>query len=88
MGGSRTTCYNYWEEHSEIRLEQHRKAKGQWVEELPNVLWAHHTTAKTRNHCTPFSLVYGSEAVLPPEIGVPTYRIQSYEENMQTFDSI
>ncbi|GKC26890.1 reverse transcriptase domain-containing protein [Tanacetum coccineum] len=54
------------------------KVKGQWVEELSNVLWAHRTTAKTGNHCTSFILVYGSEAVLPPEIGVPTYRIQSY----------
>ncbi|GJW42807.1 reverse transcriptase domain-containing protein [Tanacetum coccineum] len=62
------------------------KVKGQWVEELPNVLWAHRTTAKTGNHCTPFSLVYGSEAVLPPEIGVPTYRIQSYKENKNNAD--
>ncbi|GKA15121.1 reverse transcriptase domain-containing protein [Tanacetum coccineum] len=62
------------------------KAKGQWVEELPNVLWAHRKTAKTRNHCTPFSLVYGSEAVLPPKIKVPTYRIQSYEENKNNAD--
>ncbi|GJR20983.1 reverse transcriptase domain-containing protein [Tanacetum coccineum] len=62
------------------------KAKGQWVEELPNVLWAHRTTAKIGYHCTPFSLVYGSEAVLPPEIGVPTYHIQSYEENKNIVD--
>ncbi|GJX86673.1 reverse transcriptase domain-containing protein [Tanacetum coccineum] len=62
------------------------KAKGQWVEEFPNVLWAHHTTAKMRNHCTPFSLVYGSEAVLPLKIGVPTYHIQSYKENKNNAD--
>ncbi|GKB78110.1 reverse transcriptase domain-containing protein [Tanacetum coccineum] len=48
------------------------KAKGQWVEEFPNVLWAYRTTARAGNGCTPFSLVYGSEAVLPPEIGLPT----------------
>ncbi|GJX84332.1 reverse transcriptase domain-containing protein [Tanacetum coccineum] len=51
------------------------KAQRQWVEELPNVLWAHRTTAQTSNGCAPFSLVYGSEAVLPPEIGIPPYRI-------------
>nr|XP_043633076.1 uncharacterized protein K02A2.6-like [Erigeron canadensis] len=56
------------------------KAKGQWVEELPNVLWAYRTTAKTATGCTPFSLVYGSEAVLPPEIGLPTYRISHFEQ--------
>ncbi|GJX06713.1 reverse transcriptase domain-containing protein [Tanacetum coccineum] len=49
------------------------KAKGQWVEELPNVIWAYRTTACAGNGCTPFSLVYGSEAVLPLEISLPTY---------------
>jgi hypothetical protein len=39
------------------------------------------TTAKTGNNCTSFSLVYGSEAVLPPEIGVPTYHISTFEES-------
>ncbi|GJV50468.1 hypothetical protein Tco_1440680 [Tanacetum coccineum] len=29
----------------------------------------------------PLSLVYGSEVVLPPELGIPTYRISSYDEN-------
>ncbi|GJY28685.1 reverse transcriptase domain-containing protein [Tanacetum coccineum] len=53
--------------------------KGLWVEELPNVLWAYRTTARTGNNCTPFSLVYRSEAVLPPEIGLPTFRIHSFE---------
>nr|GEZ16163.1 putative reverse transcriptase domain, ribonuclease H-like domain protein [Tanacetum cinerariifolium] len=60
------------------------KAKGQWVEELPKVLWAYHTTTKTGNHYTPFSLVYGSEAVLPPEIGLLTYRVHSYDEHQNT----
>ena len=45
------------------------------------MLWAYRTTAKTGNNCTPFSLVYGSEAVLPLEIRVPTYRVSSFEEN-------
>ncbi|GKD48968.1 retrovirus-related pol polyprotein from transposon opus [Tanacetum coccineum] len=58
------------------------KAKGQWVEELPNVLWAYRTTARAGNGCTPFSLVYGLEAVLPPKIGLPTYRISTFEPAM------
>ncbi|GKE41333.1 retrovirus-related pol polyprotein from transposon opus, partial [Tanacetum coccineum] len=41
------------------------KAKGQWVKELPNVLWAYRKTAHATNGCTPYSLVYGSESVLP-----------------------
>ncbi|GJV17147.1 reverse transcriptase domain-containing protein [Tanacetum coccineum] len=44
-----------------------------WVDELPNVLWAHQTMLKTSNGETPFSLTYGSEAVIPAEIGMPTF---------------
>lgn len=37
-----------------------------WTEELHQVLWAHRTTPKTSNGATPFSLVYGTEAMIPP----------------------
>ncbi|GJW50720.1 reverse transcriptase domain-containing protein [Tanacetum coccineum] len=50
-----------------------------WVEELLNVLWAYRTTARAGNGCTPFSLVYGSEVVLPPEIGLPTYQVSTFQ---------
>ncbi|GJV90584.1 reverse transcriptase domain-containing protein [Tanacetum coccineum] len=54
-----------------------------WVEELPNVLWAHRTMPRTRNEETPFSLTYGIEAVIPTEIGMPTHRTtqRDKEEN-------
>nr|GEU69060.1 reverse transcriptase domain-containing protein [Tanacetum cinerariifolium] len=45
-----------------------------WVEELPNVLWAHRTMIKSSHGDTPFSLTYGTESVIPTEIGMPTYR--------------
>nr|GEZ90051.1 reverse transcriptase domain-containing protein [Tanacetum cinerariifolium] len=45
-----------------------------WVEELPHVLWAHQTMIKSSHGDTPFSLTYGTEAVIPAEIGMPTYR--------------
>ncbi|GKG02270.1 reverse transcriptase domain-containing protein, partial [Tanacetum coccineum] len=45
-----------------------------WLEELPHVLWAHRTMIKSSNDDTPFSLTYGTEAVVPAEIGMPTYR--------------
>nr|GEY38547.1 reverse transcriptase domain-containing protein [Tanacetum cinerariifolium] len=45
-----------------------------WVEELPHVLWAHRTMIKSSHGDTPFSLTYGTEAVIPAEIGMPTYR--------------
>ncbi|GJY34118.1 reverse transcriptase domain-containing protein [Tanacetum coccineum] len=45
-----------------------------WIKELPHVLWAHRTTIKSSHGDTPFSLTYGTEAVIPAEIRMPTYR--------------
>ncbi|GKD88525.1 reverse transcriptase domain-containing protein, partial [Tanacetum coccineum] len=45
-----------------------------WLEELPHVLWAHRTMIKSSHRDTPFSLTYGTEVVIPAEIGMPTYR--------------
>lgn len=56
------------------------KAKGAWVDELPNVLWAYRTTPRTGTNESPFCLVCGSEAVIPAEIGMPTYRILHFQE--------
>ncbi|GJV24046.1 reverse transcriptase domain-containing protein [Tanacetum coccineum] len=50
-----------------------------WVDELPQVLWAHRTTLKSSNGKTPFSLVYGSEVVVPIKISVETKRIKEFE---------
>ncbi|KAL2232547.1 UNVERIFIED_CONTAM: hypothetical protein Sindi_1434700 [Sesamum indicum] len=54
-------------------------AKGAWVEELPGVLWAYRTTPRITTGETPFCLVYGNEAVIPPEIGEETARVAQYE---------
>nr|GEU88054.1 putative ribonuclease H-like domain-containing protein [Tanacetum cinerariifolium] len=50
------------------------REKSRWVDKLPNVLWAHRTSIKQNNGDTPFSLTYGSEAIILAEIGIPTYR--------------
>ncbi|GJU66245.1 reverse transcriptase domain-containing protein [Tanacetum coccineum] len=50
------------------------REKAGWVDELPNVLWAHRTSIKQSNGETPFSLTYGSETVILAEIGMPSYR--------------
>nr|GEV00589.1 reverse transcriptase domain-containing protein [Tanacetum cinerariifolium] len=42
-----------------------------WMEELPHVLWAHHTMIKSSNKETPFSLTYRTDAVISAEIGMP-----------------
>uniref|UniRef100_A0A2N9FCI3 Uncharacterized protein n=1 Tax=Fagus sylvatica TaxID=28930 RepID=A0A2N9FCI3_FAGSY len=58
------------------RLED---AKGRWVEELPNVQWTFRTTPRRSTGETPFSLAYGSEAVIPLEIGLPTLRMSEWD---------
>ena len=57
--------------------------KGRWANELLGVLWSYRTTAKTSTGATPFSLAYGSEAVIPVGTSVPTtqYQFATKEQN-------
>ncbi|MCI54195.1 gypsy retrotransposon integrase-like protein, partial [Trifolium medium] len=50
--------------------------KKKWVEELHNVLWAYRTTPHSTTEETPFRLAYGTEAVIPLEIGEPPRRTE------------
>ena len=58
-----------------------RGAKGTWPDELPSVLWAYQTTARTPTGETPFRLAYRADAVIPAKIGLTSYRVQSYTED-------
>ena len=60
------------------RLEE---VKGAWPKELPNVLWAYKTTARTSIGETPFRLTYGIEAVIPIEVGVTSMRREAFSED-------
>ena len=55
-------------------------AKGTWSEELPNILWAYRTTARTPTGETPFRLTYRTEAVILVEIGVTSTRQAAFNE--------
>ena len=55
-------------------------SKGAWPEELPNVLWAYRTTARTPTGETPFRLTYGTEAVILIEVGVTITRRSAFSE--------
>ena len=55
-------------------------AKGAWPEELPNVLWAYRTTARTPIGETPFRLTYETEAVILVEVGVTSTRRAAFSE--------
>ncbi|GKV12353.1 hypothetical protein SLEP1_g23508 [Rubroshorea leprosula] len=59
------------------RLEQH---KAKWAEELNNVLWAYRTTSRTATGETLYHLAFGTEAVIPVEIGVPSLRVTHFDE--------
>ena len=50
--------------------------KGNWVEYLPEVLWAYRTTQKSATRETPFALAFGTEAVAPVEVGIKSPRIE------------
>ena len=48
-------------------------AKGIWPDELPSVLWAYQTIARTPTGETPFQLAYGSDVVIPAEARLTSY---------------
>ena len=64
------------------RLE---KSKGAWADELPGVLWSYRTTARSSTGQTPFSLVFGCEAVIPAEgvVQTPRYQWLNNDANQQ-----
>ena len=46
-----------------------------WYEKLPFALHAYRTGVRTSTRATPYSLVYGMEAVLPIEVEIPSLRV-------------
>jgi hypothetical protein len=58
---------------------QDLEAKGKnWHKELPSVLWILQTNIYRAIRDTPFSLVHGAEAVLPPEIYLKSARVAHF----------
>lgn len=55
-------------------------ARGNWVKELPNVLWAYRTTSRRLTGETPFSMAYGTEAVIPIEINLLSSRVTCFTQ--------
>ncbi|XP_015078189.1 uncharacterized protein K02A2.6-like [Solanum pennellii] len=47
----------------------------QWHEKLAFALLGYRTTVRTSVGATPYSLIYGTEAVIPAEIEIPSLRI-------------
>ena len=43
-------------------------------------MWAYRTTARTPTGETPFRLAYGSDVVIPAEVGLASYKLGNYAE--------
>jgi len=54
-------------------------AKGKWAEELLEVLWAYRCTSQSSTGETPYNLTYGTEAMLPTEVGEATLHKQLHD---------
>ena len=60
------------------RLE---KARETWADELYYVLWAYRTTQRLPTGETPFALAFGTEAVIPIELKLPSARVVAFDEH-------
>ncbi|GFZ06625.1 hypothetical protein Acr_18g0007950 [Actinidia rufa] len=59
------------------RLE---RSKCEWTEDLPSILWAYHTTSGIPTGETLYSMVFGTESVIPVEIGMPSFRTLNFNK--------
>jgi hypothetical protein len=67
-----------------MRMLQDLEVKGNnWHKELPSVLLALRTNINRAIRDMPFSLVYGAEAVLPPEIYLESARVVHFNPEDQ-----
>ncbi|RVW70103.1 Gag-Pol polyprotein [Vitis vinifera] len=55
-----------------------------WSEKLPFALWAYRTSFRTPTEATPYSLVYGMEAVLPIETEMGSLRVTLEQQISET----
>ncbi|CAL8169052.1 unnamed protein product [Prunus armeniaca] len=51
-----------------------------WSVHLPDALWAYHISPRSATGFLPYSLVYGSDAISPVEITIPTARVSAVND--------
>ncbi|KAK3035506.1 hypothetical protein RJ639_033965 [Escallonia herrerae] len=54
-------------------------AKGLWVDKLSKILWAYNMTTRTPTGKTPFNLSFGTEALIPVEVRLPSLRLTTHD---------
>jgi transposase InsO family protein len=66
------------------RMFQDLEAKDKnWHNELPSILWALRTNVNRATRYTPFSLVYGEKAILPPDVYLKSTRVAHFNQEDQ-----
>ncbi|XP_077249343.1 uncharacterized protein LOC143888832 [Tasmannia lanceolata] len=55
---------------------------GRWADELYHVLWVYRTTPRTPTGESPFNLSFEIEAVIPVDVGTPSPRVTSFNEQI------
>ncbi|KAK4841852.1 hypothetical protein QYF36_011535 [Acer negundo] len=86
-----TDYFTKWVEtgaYQQIRdIEKRLEAeKSEWAEKLPEILWSYRTTPRRSTRETPFSLVYGSEAVIPIETRLSTARSENPDNEQNNLE--
>jgi hypothetical protein len=51
-----------------------------WIDELPCALWGNRTSPSRATGETPFFMVYGAEAILPPEVTMGSLHVNTYDK--------
>ena len=62
-----------------------KKSKSEWVEYLPSILWAYHTTSRIPTSKMPFSMVYETKSVILVEIEMPNFRTSNFDKENNEF---
>jgi len=63
---------------SEVKREESRRPKGIRQRRSLEIVWAYHTAPQSTTRETPFSLVYGSDAMILVEIQENSPRFQNF----------
>ena len=58
------------------------KGKDNWVEKLPAVLWAYRMTKRIPTVETPFSLAYGTEAIILVDMPTPRKKEVDWDQDV------
>ncbi|CAJ2652019.1 unnamed protein product [Trifolium pratense] len=70
-------------------LKRRLDSKGEaWVAHISPILWSYHTTPQSSTGEAPFTMVYGSDAMIPVEINPPSWRRETItqEENNRALE--